>query len=265
MTMFKYLLIHEFMYVFFHPFLQSVSCLTCWKTRCIRDYLQYTYTYQPTHARSDEHAYIIHQTMNISCLHTCTHIRSVGVLDAVTHGYSTVLRSHTQAILAIVHDPSPDRHEVIALYIRRLVSWWISTPSLYTASHFVDCIPPRCTIIGKCLLYLYTLSVGYPSDACMVHAWELICGFRKLNTLLLYVTPHGYWQVATVGADGSIRVWDCVSGQQKYEFLCPDDAPLCIAYRPGTYILWSRWNIIVTYMAMHASVVIWHEYMCIHI
>jgi WD repeat-containing protein 90 len=38
-------------------------------------------------------------------------------------------------------------------------------------------------------------------------------------------------QAATVGADRSIRVWSLATGQQKYEFLSPDDAPLCISYR----------------------------------
>jgi hypothetical protein len=34
------------------------------------------------------------------------------VLDAVTHGYSTLLRSHTGAVLAIECDPSSLRAEV---------------------------------------------------------------------------------------------------------------------------------------------------------
>jgi WD repeat-containing protein 90 len=41
-------------------------------------------------------------------------------------------------------------------------------------------------------------------------------------------------QAATVGADRSIRVWSLATGQQKYEFLSPDDAPLCISYRAST-------------------------------
>jgi WD repeat-containing protein 90 len=41
-------------------------------------------------------------------------------------------------------------------------------------------------------------------------------------------------QAATVGADRSIRVWSLATGQQKYEFLSPDDAPLCISYRASS-------------------------------
>ena len=39
-------------------------------------------------------------------------------------------------------------------------------------------------------------------------------------------------EIATVGEDKTIRVWDVITGSQKYEFLSPADAPTVLAYHP---------------------------------
>jgi hypothetical protein len=39
-------------------------------------------------------------------------------------------------------------------------------------------------------------------------------------------------EVATVGCDRTIRIWDVVSGQQKFEFTSTNDQPLCSAFHP---------------------------------
>ncbi|CAM9586445.1 unnamed protein product, partial [Phaeothamnion confervicola] len=41
-------------------------------------------------------------------------------------------------------------------------------------------------------------------------------------------------EFATAGVDGTIRIWDLPSGAQRYEFASPDDAPLCLEYRPAS-------------------------------
>ena len=41
----------------------------------------------------------------------------------------------------------------------------------------------------------------------------------------------------TLGGDHTIRLWDLVSGQQKFEFDSPQDTPLCGSYHPFAHIL----------------------------
>lgn len=41
----------------------------------------------------------------------------------------------------------------------------------------------------------------------------------------------------TLGSDHTIRLWDLVSGQQKFEFDSPQDTPLCGSYHPFAHIL----------------------------
>lgn len=41
----------------------------------------------------------------------------------------------------------------------------------------------------------------------------------------------------TLGADNTIRMWDTLSGQQKFEFDSPQDSPLCGEYHPNAHIV----------------------------
>ena len=41
----------------------------------------------------------------------------------------------------------------------------------------------------------------------------------------------------TVGCDNTIRLWDALSGQQKFEFDSPIDSPLCGVYHPTEHII----------------------------
>ncbi|CAN0054207.1 unnamed protein product, partial [Laminaria digitata] len=74
---------------------------------------------------------------------------SIGVLDVMTHGYTTAMRSHRGKVTAAAVDPSRDRDEF-----------------------------------------------------------------------------------ATVSEDYTVRVWDLVSGAQRYQFSSPTDQPTCVAYAP---------------------------------
>ncbi len=44
-------------------------------------------------------------------------------------------------------------------------------------------------------------------------------------------------EFVTVGNDGTIRLWDIVSGQQKFEFSSPIDSPQCVVYHPSIHVI----------------------------
>lgn len=81
---------------------------------------------------------------------------SIGILDVVSHAYTTAMRSHTSRVASLAYDVGG------------------------SSSH------------------------GKPRE-----------------------------EFATAGEDGTIRVWDLVTGCQRYEFMSPTDLPNCLAYHPG--------------------------------
>lgn len=100
-----------------------------------------------------------------------TRAGTLGELDVASHGYQTLLRSHTDAVHAMSVRPEqqqPRRGEQPASE---------GAPT-----------PPAC-------------------------------------------------EVATVSADGTIRVWDAVNLRQLYEFDAPRDRALSVTYHPGRHIL----------------------------
>ncbi len=56
---------------------------------------------------------------------------------------------------------------------------------------------------------------------------------------LVHVTSRGSQgpEFATIGQDNTIRLWDLMSAQQKFEFSSPLDVPLCSAYHPVDHLL----------------------------
>jgi len=44
-------------------------------------------------------------------------------------------------------------------------------------------------------------------------------------------------EFVTVGNDGTIRLWDIISGQQKFEFSSPIDSPQCVVYHPSIHVI----------------------------
>ena len=56
---------------------------------------------------------------------------------------------------------------------------------------------------------------------------------------LVHVASRGSQgpEFATIGQDNTIRLWDLMSAQQKFEFSSPIDRPLCSAYHPVEHLL----------------------------
>ncbi len=56
---------------------------------------------------------------------------------------------------------------------------------------------------------------------------------------LVHVASRGSQgpEFATIGQDSTIRLWDLMSAQQKFEFSSPIDGPLCSAYHPVEHLL----------------------------
>jgi WD40 repeat protein len=67
--------------------------------------------------------------------------------------------------------------------------------------------------------------------------WTVLRSHVGSVTCLSSRLPVGEEFMTLGGGDQTIRLWDLVSGQQKFEFDSPQDTPLCGAYHPFAHLL----------------------------
>lgn len=69
------------------------------------------------------------------------------------------------------------------------------------------------------------------------HSYRTIVRSHTGSITSVATTPTVGDETMTVSADGTIRLWDTLSGMQKFEFNSPEDKPCCGAYHPTLHII----------------------------
>ncbi|CAM9725981.1 unnamed protein product [Scytosiphon promiscuus] len=165
---------------------------------------------------------------------------SIGVLDVMTHGYTTALRSHRGAVTAVAVDPLEERDEFATVSEDCTVRVWdlVTGAQRYQFSSPAD----RAT----CLAYAPRMTS--PTPAMLFHAEDLVFDVPSTSTLWelkqhrsavqqVVYTPDGT-RVVSAGEDGLLCVYDVSQGYRPTRTMACDEPhperPISLSVSPGS-------------------------------